>query len=598
MHSLMKRAILLIVALGLLLPFKVFAAKAADKSGAAYENARICYKDLTGINRQTATIEEWDLCIAEFEKIKAKYPKGEKADAALFSAGRLRQELYGVEKRQEDLDGSIRLFNQLVRDYPKSQFADDSLYRIACIRRDFLGQMDRARHAFKYIVANYPDGDMFQRAKDDLAALGDDTYAEGSGGATVQSEAETKSGPAPAAPVPVPSAPTAPRAPASAADAPATPVPEKMTTADAFGRAQLSAIDVSTTNEITSVLFIIDRPIDYSVEYTEQGTRTQSPPKLDIILLHTTITPDLERDKAVNSAHLAGFEVKKRILGSGVKAVFTLVPGSDYDISRDGTKIKIRFGKKGELKKEPASGSKKRSAFGKVHSPSNLNIVIDPGHGGSDTGAVGPNKTLEKNITLAVSKRLADELETQTGAQIFLTRSDDRTLSLEDRDAVAVAKKADLFISIHANAANEKSQSGFETYYLNNATDEAAAKLAKRENKAAKKKLSTVEHILSTMLQNDDTEESRKLAKQVQSTLSKRIASSNKKAHDRGVRSAMFYVLVGAKCPAILVETSFISNPHEEKLLKSGQYQKELASAVTEGVQKYIKNSEKAYVKK
>jgi len=154
------------------------------------------------------------------------------------------------------------------------------------------------------------------------------------------------------------------------------------------------------------------------------------------------------------------------------------------------------------------------------------------------------------------------------------------------------------FISVHANASEGRSMSGVETYYLNNATDEAANRLAKRENHSSQARVSKVDHIISTMLQNVDTEESREVATKVQGALTSTLARFGKqgKVHDRGVRSALFYVLVGAKCPAILVETSFISNPREEKLLRDRAYQSSIAGAITNGVGSYLHERDRKMV--
>lgn len=214
--------------------------------------------------------------------------------------------------------------------------------------------------------------------------------------------------------------------------------------------------------------------------------------------------------------------------------------------------------------------------------------MIDPGHGGEEKGAVGPKGTMEKDIVLQISKKLKANLS-KMGYEAYLTRSSDVTLDLEDRNSQAVSKKADLFVSVHANAAASAKQRGIETYFLNVGTDAAADKLAKRENEAVKqKKMSDVDHILSTMMQNYSAGESKVLAGKVQSSLMKKMKSYSG-VKDRSVRSALFYVLVGAKCPAILVETSFISNPTEEKRLKNQKYQSDLASAIAEGVSAYVK---------
>ncbi len=211
--------------------------------------------------------------------------------------------------------------------------------------------------------------------------------------------------------------------------------------------------------------------------------------------------------------------------------------------------------------------------------------MIDPGHGGQEKGAVGPTGVMEKDVVLKISKKLQAHLKNR-GYDALLTRSDDSTLSLEARNQKAVSKKADVFISVHANAAHNKKMRGIETYYLNVASDAAAEKLAKRENAAATKKLSDVEHILSTMMLTYDAAESKDLATEVQRRLIDKM-SSYSGVKNRSVRSALFYVLVGAKCPAILVETSFISNPTEEKRLSSEKYQIALATAIADGVDAY-----------
>jgi len=181
-----------------------------------------------------------------------------------------------------------------------------------------------------------------------------------------------------------------------------------------------------------------------------------------------------------------------------------------------------------------------------------------------------------------------------SGMRVYLTRWRDKTLSLERRNRYAVSKKADLFISIHANAAKSRRMFGIETYYLNIASDRAAQKLAARENRAARRRLSSVEHILSSMLQNYDASESRSLAISVQKNLIKEISRKYSRIKNRRVRSALFYVLVGAKCPAILVETSFISNSREERRLRNALYQERIAKAIADGVRYYIKHRRSA----
>ncbi|MDO8527136.1 MAG: N-acetylmuramoyl-L-alanine amidase [Deltaproteobacteria bacterium] len=220
-------------------------------------------------------------------------------------------------------------------------------------------------------------------------------------------------------------------------------------------------------------------------------------------------------------------------------------------------------------------------------------VVIDPGHGGDDPGAIGPKGTKEAVVALQIARKVAFKLKNELGLTTYLTRTRNETLPLEDRDTLANKKKADLFISIHANANDSPKVSGVQTYYLNNATNQAAKRLAARENRASKKQLNVSDTILSTMLQNANTEESRDLARAVQKSLLFHLQKKYPPVKNLKVDSALFYVLVGAKCPGILVETSFITNPKEEKRLKDSEYQWTLAEAITKGVKQYVNSRQK-----
>jgi len=208
-------------------------------------------------------------------------------------------------------------------------------------------------------------------------------------------------------------------------------------------------------------------------------------------------------------------------------------------------------------------------------------VMIDPGHGGRDSGAIGPDGTREKDVTLAVAQKLAQDLKAQ-GLEVLLSRNDDRFVALEERAAFANQAKADLFISIHCNAARDRKLRGTETYFLNVTDDRYALKLAARENQASEKSLSDLQMILADMATKADVEESERLARSVQRTLVE--GSHNPGRHDLGVKHALFYVLLGTKMPSVLVETAFLSNPEDAKKLRSDRYQAELAHAIAQGV--------------
>lgn len=221
-------------------------------------------------------------------------------------------------------------------------------------------------------------------------------------------------------------------------------------------------------------------------------------------------------------------------------------------------------------------------------------IVIDPGHGGEDTGAVGPTGVAEKNITLGVARKLSASLAEKTGCSVVLTREDDTFIALEERTAKANRVSADIFISIHVNAALSRTVDGIETYFLSfDATDEDARRVAAFENsfsssvKAHQEVNGDLREILLDMASTASHHESSALAESVQTSLLKAV-----KREDRGVKQAPFTVLVGATMPAILVEIGFISNPLEERRLSSSAGQARLSDSITEGVVNFKKTTD------
>ncbi|HJQ40156.1 MAG TPA: N-acetylmuramoyl-L-alanine amidase [Thermoanaerobaculia bacterium] len=211
-------------------------------------------------------------------------------------------------------------------------------------------------------------------------------------------------------------------------------------------------------------------------------------------------------------------------------------------------------------------------------------IVIDPGHGGKEVGAVGPDGLLEKDVTLAIARKLAASLATKTGARIVLTRDDDALVSLDQRTALANQYKADLFLSVHLNSSVGKVAKGSETYFLSvEASDELAKKAAETENaSAAASPTSDLKLILWDLAQQSYLDESSRFAQAVQEEMNAATGVAN-----RGVKQAPFKVLVGATMPAVLVEVGFISNPEEETKLKSDEFQNVMVEAMTRAVQRY-----------
>jgi N-acetylmuramoyl-L-alanine amidase len=212
-------------------------------------------------------------------------------------------------------------------------------------------------------------------------------------------------------------------------------------------------------------------------------------------------------------------------------------------------------------------------------------IIVDAGHGGHDTGAIGPRGVREKDVTLAMARRLAEKLRTQ-GFQVTLTRTDDRYLKLEERTAMANMARGDLFVSLHTNANPRRDRSGVETYFLNVTDDRYARRLAARENGSLdmEEAPKDVQRILTDLDSKASAGASRTLARMVQKEITIRTRQSQGAVRDRGVKNALFYVLLGARMPAVLVETAFISNRAEEKRLASPAYQQLVADGVARAV--------------
>lgn len=219
-------------------------------------------------------------------------------------------------------------------------------------------------------------------------------------------------------------------------------------------------------------------------------------------------------------------------------------------------------------------------------------IVIDPGHGGEDTGAIGPGGVKEKDITLAVAQELERELSEKTGARILLTRTDDTYIELKERAAFANGVSADIFISVHVNAARRKGATGVETFFLSfEASDDEAREVAAFENNvvtldgtADGAPTDDLKAILWDLTQTEAHHESAKLAESIQLSLTGVTNGDN-----RGIKQAPFIVLFGATMPAVLVEIGFISNPAEEKRLSRGKTQKLIARAISDGVEAFEK---------
>jgi N-acetylmuramoyl-L-alanine amidase len=214
-------------------------------------------------------------------------------------------------------------------------------------------------------------------------------------------------------------------------------------------------------------------------------------------------------------------------------------------------------------------------------------IVIDAGHGGHDDGTIGPNGVIEKDVVLDVALRLSRLVQDRMGAEVILTRSDDTFIPLHERTAIANERKADLFLSIHANSSPAPEVAGTETFYLNLTASPGAMSVAARENAGADKSVGDLKDLIQSITLNDKVEESQTFAETIQTSIQSQAARSNAAARNRGVKRAPFVVLIGASMPSVLAEIGFLSNARDESNLGKPEYRQKVAEALYKGLFQY-----------
>jgi N-acetylmuramoyl-L-alanine amidase len=332
------------------------------------------------------------------------------------------------------------------------------------------------------------------------------------------------------------------------------------------------SVQASVTNvqDISKVVLTLSGPAEYGI-VRQPGVYTiafRTP-------IHAPFAEQGVEDPYVQKLAFAGNELRIQLSAPDVV-------GDAYKLENP-FRIVLDF-RKGST---TAPGTMPPSVSRPVDQPGIHTIVIDPGHGGKEVGAIGPGGMMEKDATLAVCRKLAVSLGAKLGARVVLTRDEDAVVSLDQRTAIANQYKADLFLSVHMNAAVVKGAHGSETYFLSlDASDELAKKAAEAENAvsaaAQPTASSDLKLILWDLAQQEYLNESSKFASAIQEEMNRATGVQN-----RGVKQAPFKVLVGATMPAALVEVAFITNPEEEAKLKKDDFQNMVVEAITRAVQRY-----------
>ena len=367
------------------------------------------------------------------------------------------------------------------------------------------------------------------------------------------------------------------------ADSPGSAIPD---------RARLFGIRFVSSKSHTRVMLDLSHEIRFAATRLKEDPSKGLPPRIYIDLFGTKLAMDSKEAIKVEDGLLSQVRVAQ-FSQDVVRVVLDMTSLRDHNafLLPDPYRLVVDIqGHAGSA--TPIAVAKARPVVPAIKEPRPppagiRKIVLDPGHGGKDPGAVGVGGITEKDVVLSVAKKLAGKLKREMGMDVVLTRKDDTFIPLEDRTAMANAEEADLFISLHMNASPNGDARGIETYYLDKTTDEAALRLAARENGTSRKNVSDLQFILSDMTQNLKLEDSITLAHRLQGSMVSGLAGKIGEVKDLGVKKGPFYVLVLAKMPSVLVEMFFITNKTEGRVMGRESYQDAVVDALYEGIRKY-----------
>lgn len=515
-----------------------------------YEQARQEYYPLLGSKFKKARRDQWIKVIEKFQAVRKGFPRSFEANKALYTIARLYHLLYSKSKNNHDLENALSHYRKVVESFRDSQFADDALYQQGEI---FLERKNYAlaMKAYQAILANFPKGDQTRSATKRIKRL--------------ESLVKKKS----------------PRG-ARKTDVPIL----------------LQKVIFSATPRMTTVTLYANARAKFI------QNRLHNPDRFYLDFLDTRLNDTLQNYIVVKNKVLRGIRLRQfkknvsRVVfdldPAGKIKILTRAENNKVIVEFQRPPIPVRAAKASALKpaRTPAvQATKTRSAPARAAGKTaNLNsrplIVVDPGHGGKDHGAKSRTGLQEKNVNLAISKRLKKILENRYGYRVIMTRSHDKFLPLEKRGHIANENNARLFVSIHANAAKRRGAHGIETYSLGLGSSERARQTAARENGKViySGPDSQVQKILADMEATHKINDSSCVASRVQNRL---YASLNRKysgIKNLGAKEGPFFVLHNTKMPSILVEVGFLTNKNEARRLSSRKYLDRLAEFIARGI--------------
>src|SRR5579884_2185889 len=597
---------------------------------------------LQGRAEQAPTRREYESVIASYRRVVLEAPTSSKADGSAFQVAQLTAEMGRHFKDEMALYSSVREYKYLRREYPGSKHRVEALLAIGEIYKNDLGDEADARAAFEEFLRRYQHSDLIKEAKAELAALNSDSSGEeaaqseesgpddnatsaGSGKDDAGDDAPDKSD------LPGASNATVTGKASKAKITRITAIEQRSEddytriTVDLEQDVQFvsqrigdpdriyfdlknarlspslngSTVDVSDgrVNKIRMAQYSADRArlvIETDGHASYNASLVLNPPRL-VIDIHDNGTT-----KATTRRPDGGASPPKKVIVAedDDDSADTSTDSADVPAKKTAAKSSLLVSKSARRgKTQAASAVPLREAQPTSDGERSLirtlglkigKIVIDPGHGGHDTGTIGPNGLLEKDLVLDVSKRLGKLLSARMGAEVVFTRRDDTFIPLETRTSIANQEEADLFVSVHANSSHDPDARGVETYYLNFTSSPEALEVAARENAASDKSIHELQDLVKKIALKEKIEESREFASDVQQSLHNGLAAKNPGERDRGVKKAPFVVLIGANMPSILAEISFLSNPGDEHRLRTPEYRQRIAESLYRGIARYV----------
>ena len=569
---------------------------ASSPASIDYEKARASYQSFFKSKKGMDRRDQWISIIKKFESVyKNQFPSNE-AYKAIFTTGDLYEQLFSISRRDKDLDAALEAYQKTVKEFKPDRLTDDALYRQGEIFFS-RGKYIAALNSFEKVSTLIPKGDVAAKARSRIPNVR--SFVSKGDLVKQVSLKETKN----------------------------TSYSKENSSLTGGKKLILKKIDYKVGSDSFRVVVYTSEAVTFS-----QG-RLSKPERVYINFKETQLADSVAKEIKIGSRFLKGLRLsqldkentrlvvdlnesnnlKIGVWSEGHKLFVELSNKKAPDVKvasksktpftkKIASKPKIpptkavNFDKKVKHNKEPrkvtVKVSKKRS-LPVVNKKLPL-IVVDAGHGGNDLGAKGYRGIKEKNVNLAIALRLKDILTSRYKYRVILTRGDDTFIPLPGRGKIANDNNADVFVSVHANAAPRRAAHGIETYYLGQGHSEEAKATAARENGELVKSVKDDEtqDILASMISTTKINKSSRLAGNIQNQLYQSMRKKYSGVKNLGVKEGPFFVLHDTNMASVLVEVGFVTNPREESRLKQSSYLDRLASSIAKGVSKFVQDSD------